>query len=214
MRIHWQKIITASLKNSSDGVCRSIQLCVCDWGGSSGTHCLKWVDSAGQLMIRTTRAQLRRVGTSSGSTTDYWPRDWNTNIRVKETSPRPLAVQRTTGPGTEKCALALFFLFFTLLIFVITNTNIRVKEASPRPPVIQQTPGLATEKCENLLAIKSDLTVVFNYCRFWSELVFSAGVEQKQFIHGDCWPWIAGHVKVVTFWVGRTPNNIFEFLMK
>ena len=67
--------------------------------------------------------------------------------------------QTTTGPGTEKCALALFFLFFTLLIFVITNTNIRVKEASPRPPVIQQTPGLATEKCENLLAIKSDLSL-------------------------------------------------------
>ena len=62
LRIHWQKISTTSLKNSSDGVCTFIQLCVCVWGGSSGTHCLKWVDSAGQLMIRTTRAQLRRWG--------------------------------------------------------------------------------------------------------------------------------------------------------
>ena len=123
LRIHWQKISTASLKNSSDGVSTFIQLCVCVWGGSSGIHCLKWVDSAGQLMIRTTRAQLRRVGTSSGSTR-----------------------QRTTGRGTEK-----YFSCFSLryLLSRIQTSEWR-KQVLDLQWYNRLFTGLATEKYENL----------------------------------------------------------------
>ena len=159
-------------------------MCVCGRGGSSGTHCLKWVDSAGQLMIRTTRAQLRRVGTSSGSTTDYyWPRDW----KVCTCSVFPFFHQYKHQSEGSKSS---------------TSGNTTDSWPSDRKVWESSRNQIWSNSCLQLLQILK-WACFFSWC--WTEAIYR---------HGDCWPWIAGHVKVVTFWVGRTPNNIFEFLMK